>query len=70
MTKKYKITRLPLPLYRYRRHDDNITNNTEEMKLHEKNIIRSIDLNILDQGYSFLQILFNTKLIILVIVSL
>ena len=30
--KKYQISRLELPLYRYRRHSDNITNNKEGMK--------------------------------------
>jgi glycosyltransferase involved in cell wall biosynthesis len=29
--KKYKTERIPLPLYRYRRHESNITNNTEAM---------------------------------------
>ncbi|MEO0581012.1 MAG: glycosyltransferase family A protein [Bacteroidota bacterium] len=29
--KKYQIYRLPLPLYRYRRHEDNLTNNKEVM---------------------------------------
>ena len=33
--KKFKIDRLKIPLYRYRRHDDNITNNIEEMKAYE-----------------------------------
>lgn len=28
---KYKVTRVPLPLYRYRKHSDNITNNTSGM---------------------------------------
>ncbi len=28
---KYKITRIPLPLYRYRRHGENMTNNKEKM---------------------------------------
>lgn len=30
--KKYKVERMPLPLYRYRRHDSNITNNKENME--------------------------------------
>jgi glycosyltransferase involved in cell wall biosynthesis len=33
--KKFKIDRLKLPLYRYRRHNDNITNNLEGMKDYE-----------------------------------
>lgn len=37
--KKHKIHRLELPLYRYRRHDCNITNNTAEMEVHRKNLI-------------------------------
>ncbi len=32
--KKYKINRIPLPLYRYRKHDKNITNNKYKMKKH------------------------------------
>ena len=31
---KYNIHRLELPLYRYRRHEDNITNNKEAMDYH------------------------------------
>lgn len=38
--KKYKIYRLAIPLYRYRRHDKNITNNFFEMKRHKKNFIK------------------------------
>ena len=38
--KKYSITRLELPLYRYRRHENNITNNAEEMDYHRQNLIR------------------------------
>ncbi len=32
--KKYKIFRIPLPLYRYRKHGKNITNNKLKMKKH------------------------------------
>ena len=32
--KTYTIRRLELPLYRYRRHDDNLTNNSEAMEHH------------------------------------
>jgi glycosyltransferase involved in cell wall biosynthesis len=32
--KKYKIHRLELPLYRYRRHDNNITNDAAKMESH------------------------------------
>jgi hypothetical protein len=34
--KKYKITRVPIPLYRYRKHEKNITNNKIKMKRHMK----------------------------------
>jgi glycosyltransferase involved in cell wall biosynthesis len=36
---KYQIHRLELPLYRYRRHENNITNNAEAMELHMANLI-------------------------------
>ncbi len=32
--KKFKIYRIPLPLYRYRKHEKNITNNLFKMKKH------------------------------------
>ena len=38
--KKYAITRLELPLYRYRRHENNITNNVEAMEHHRQDLIR------------------------------
>lgn len=38
--KKYKIHRLELPLYRYRRHENNITNNTDQMSEHFENLVR------------------------------
>jgi len=34
--KKYKVHRLELPLYRYRRHEKNITNDTNAINLHEE----------------------------------
>ena len=37
--KKYKINRLDIPLYRYRRHESNMTNNREFMDMHNKNLI-------------------------------
>jgi len=37
--KKYNIHRLELPLYRYRKHDNNITNNVAAMDLHMANLI-------------------------------
>jgi glycosyltransferase involved in cell wall biosynthesis len=38
-TKKYQIHRLELPLYRYRRHENNATNNTAAMEHHRQRII-------------------------------
>ena len=38
--KKYSISRLELPLYRYRRHETNITNDSEAMEHHRQNLIR------------------------------
>lgn len=37
---KYNIHRLELPLYRYRRHDANMTNDTEAMARHMDNLIK------------------------------
>ncbi len=37
--KKYRIHHLELPLYRYRRHDANMTNNDEAMAYHMNNLI-------------------------------
>lgn len=37
---KYSIHRLELPLYRYRRHDKNITNDAEAMEFHENKLIK------------------------------
>ncbi len=38
--KKYKIGHLNIPLYRYRRHDANITNNTKKMRIYHENLIK------------------------------
>lgn len=38
--KKFKIERLPLPLYRYRRHLNNITNNKANMIKHYKRLLK------------------------------
>lgn len=38
--KLYKISALHIPLYRYRRHDGNITNNAIQMELHKQNLIK------------------------------
>lgn len=37
--KKYSIHRLELPLYRYRRHESNITNDHESMEYHRQRIL-------------------------------
>lgn len=37
-TKNFKILNLPLPLYRYRRHEGNITNNASEIKKYESKL--------------------------------
>jgi glycosyltransferase involved in cell wall biosynthesis len=37
--RKYSIHRLELPLYRYRRHESNMTNNAEEMQRHEQLLV-------------------------------
>ena len=34
--KKFKINRIPLPLYRYRQHDGNMTKNKKKLKKHYK----------------------------------
>ena len=39
-TKKYKINRLELPLYRYRRHGNNLTNDAAAMEHHRKRLIQ------------------------------
>ena len=39
-TEKYKIGRLEIPLYRYRKHKDNMTNNKEEMQKYQDLIIK------------------------------
>jgi glycosyltransferase involved in cell wall biosynthesis len=36
--KKHNIYRLPIPLYRYRKHNTNITNNKKKMKKHLKQL--------------------------------
>lgn len=33
---KYRIHRIPLPLYRYRRHDENMTNNKERLEHYDQ----------------------------------
>jgi glycosyltransferase involved in cell wall biosynthesis len=37
---KYSVTRLELPLYRYRRHENNLTNNADAMEHHRLGLIR------------------------------
>lgn len=36
--KKYNIERIPFPLYRYRRHESNMTNDSEKMKFYTKKL--------------------------------
>lgn len=36
--KNFKISRIPVPLYRYRRHDNNLTNDVKNMKLFEEKL--------------------------------
>jgi len=43
--KEYTIYRLELPLYRYRQHDNNITNNKESMDFHMSQLISKHNLN-------------------------
>ena len=38
--KKYSIRRLELPLYRYRRHENNMTNHAGEMQRHEELLVK------------------------------
>ena len=38
--KKYRIHRLELPLYRYRRHENNMTNDQEAMDWHHQQLIK------------------------------
>ena len=42
--KKYNIHRLELPLYRYRQHDNNITNNKEAVENHTSHLISKHNL--------------------------
>lgn len=39
-TQKYAISRLELPLYRYRRHEANITNDSDAMEVHRLNLVK------------------------------
>ena len=38
--RSYKVDHLNIPLYRYRRHKNNITNNLEKMNFHKKKLIK------------------------------
>ena len=42
--KKYQIHRLELPLYRYRRHQNNITNDLESLEHHAKKLKAKHDI--------------------------
>lgn len=52
--KKYKIHRLELPLYRYRRHESNITNDIDAMKHHMNNLIKKHGEDIMKQGVNIM----------------
>ena len=43
--KKYSIERLAIPLYRYRRHADNITNDKLKMEEYKKKIIEKHNIS-------------------------
>ena len=43
--KKYSIKRLAIPLYRYRRHADNITNDKLKMEEYTKKIIEKHNIS-------------------------
>jgi len=38
--KKYSIERVPLPMYRYRKHDNNLTKNSDAMEFYRQNLER------------------------------
>ena len=42
--KKYDIFRVPIPLYRYRRHNTNMTNNKKLLKKYEKKLLKKHSL--------------------------
>ena len=42
--KKYDIFRVPIPLYRYRRHNTNMTNNKKLLKKYEKKLLKKQSL--------------------------
>ena len=44
--RKYSIERIPLPLYRYRRHHDNITNNDKNDLLFTEKLNNKKEINI------------------------
>lgn len=47
--KKYTIKRLELPLYRYRRHELNITNNLQAMDIHYLDLIRKHGIDFVEK---------------------
>tara|TARA_Y100001978_G_C23686249_1_gene432038 strand:+ start:243 stop:938 length:696 start_codon:yes stop_codon:yes gene_type:complete len=49
--KKYKIHHLKLPLYRYRKHDMNMTNNKKAIKIYDKKIIDKHPNNDISKKY-------------------
>ena len=40
--KKYKVTRIPVPLYRYRKHENNLTKKKNIMKQYAKKIKKKL----------------------------
>jgi glycosyltransferase involved in cell wall biosynthesis len=44
--KKYTLARLALPLYRYRRHSENLTNDTQSMDFYREDLIRKHGANL------------------------
>lgn len=46
--KQFSVHRLELPLYRYRRHDTNMTNNEEELRKHYQNLLQKHGRSVLE----------------------
>ena len=49
--KKYSINRLDIPLYRYRRHEHNMTNNIGEMQRHDQLLVEKHGISIDSNSY-------------------
>jgi glycosyltransferase involved in cell wall biosynthesis len=48
--KKYRIAHLELPLYRYRRHENNLTNNSDAMEYHRQGLIQKHGSDVLNNN--------------------